>query len=270
MSPGRGEAGVGGGIALVATTILLCAAAPVLAREPCLPAELPGVPAVSLNRIEDELRCRVTAIVAGFTTSGTVGPVQAPVSRELYEFLLDHPWIIASLARQLDLGAYQAVAKGSGQFWAEDDDGTEGLIRLLYQDQAVRLYYIDGSHHGHIFPLVRAKAVVVMKLGQARRGPAPVTVETTLQAFTRLDDPLLDGLVRVLRPLVAGAVTRKLTQAFEVLNEVCARMAQDPDRILTQADRTTFADPGEGESLKSLLRKLPRRAAHIPSSAVTP
>ncbi len=270
MNPGRGDARVSGGIALLATALLFCAVTPVPATEPCPPAELPGAPTVPLNRIEDALRCRVTAIVAGFTTSGTVGPVQAPVSRELYEFLLDHPWIIAALARQLDLGAYQAVAKGSGQFWAEDDDGTEGLIRLLYQDQAVRLYYIDGSHHGHIFPLVRAKAVVVMKLGQAAPGPAPVAVETTLQAFTRLDDPLLDGLIRVLRPLVAGAVTRKLTRAFEVLNEVCARMAQDPDRVLAQADRTTFADPSESEHLRSLLRKLPRRAAHIPAQVPLP
>lgn len=245
----------------LALALLLLGAAAALADEFPEPIKEPDGFPVPFSRIDYTIRRHVAATVGNYTTVGTVGPLQNPVTREMYEYLLDHPWVLAAFVNHLGLGSYEAVSRGRDQFWANDGDGTEGLVRLAYHDDTLRLYYIDGAHHGQVFPLVRAKAVVVVRLASpAGQGSAP-GVETSLRAYTRLDDPVLDKLVWLLRPLVGDTVTQKLTRSFEVLNQVCGRIAQEPDRALDLAPSAALKDSGEVAHLKGLIRKLPRKPA---------
>jgi hypothetical protein len=243
----------------LALAVLLLGTAPALAEDSPEPIKEPEGLGVPLSRIDDTIRRHVAATVGNYTTVGVVGPLRSPVTREVYEYLLDHPWVLAAFVNHLGLGSYEAVPKGRDQFWANDGDGTEGLVRLAYRDGTHRLYYIEGAHHGQVFPLVRAKAVVVVRLAVPKgEGGAP-RVDTDLRAYTRLDDPVLDKLVWLLRPLIGDTVTQKLTRSFAVLNQVCGRIAQEPDRALDLAPPAALKDSGEVEHLKELIRRLPRQ-----------
>lgn len=258
MTARRRGAGPG---AWALATVLLALVSPALADDPSETLKEPDGLGVPLSRIDYAVRRHVAATVGNYTTVGTVGPLQSPVTQEMYEYLLDHPWVLAVFVNQLGLGSYEAVPKGRDQFWANDGDGTEGLVRLVYREQALRLYYIDGSHHGHVFPLVRAKAVVVVRVASAGGAGRAPRVDTSLQAYTRLDDPILDKLVWLLRPLIGDTVTQKLTRSFEVLNQVCVRIAQAPERALALAPPAALTDVGEVERMKELIRTLPRSPA---------
>jgi hypothetical protein len=222
-----------------------------------------------VDKLDIPTRCRIGAVVNAYTTAGLIGPVQTPVTPQLYEYLLDRPPLIAALVERLGLGAYRFTAREMNQFWVNDGDGTQGLLTLVYQDPTHRIYHIDGYHEGQLFPMVRAKAAVFMTILPVTTTEGSPAVQTSLMAYTRLDASLLAGLIRVLRPLVGDAVTRKLSRGFEVTNQLGTAIAQDREQVAQQASLVPWLSTTELQTLIGWLYTVPPRAA-VPSTVVTP
>ncbi len=223
----------------------------------CVVAAEQGSITFPVERLDPAARCLVSFVAGSPTTSGLIGPIRTPVPQTLYEYLLDHPSLIAALVQKLGLGNYQFVHRGPNQFWGNDGDGTQGLLSLLQREGTTRIYHIDGYHEGHIFPMVRAKAVVFLKIAPTASPAGHPAVDTSLIAYTKLNDPVLSGLVWMLRPLVGEAVTRKLARGFDVTNQLGAAIAQNPDRIIQELPALQTIDPQEQRAFTALLQSLP-------------
>lgn len=217
-----------------------------------------------VDRLDSASRCLVAAVADSPTTSGLVGPVRTPVPQYLYEYLLDHPTLIAALVQKMGMGNYQFTSRGPNRFWGNDGDGTQGLLSLLQREGTTRIYHIDGYHEGQIFPMVRAKAVVFLKMAQTASPDGHPAVDTSLIAYTKLTDPVLSGLVWILRPLVGDAVTRKLTRGFDVTNQLGAAIAQNPDRIIQELPTLPSIAPQEQRAFTALLQTLPPTNLSLP------
>jgi hypothetical protein len=211
-----------------------------------------------VERLDPAALCLIEPVVNRATTAGLVGPITTPIPPTLYAYLLDHPAIIASLAERFSLGSYQFAVKGHNQFWANDGDGTQGLLTLLYQDQNTRLYHIDGYHEGHLFPMVRARAAVFLRTTPVMTTEGYPAVETSLVAYTRLNDPVLSALLSILKPLAGEAVLRKLTRGFDVTTRLGLQIAKDPERIIQEVRSLPTIQPDDQRVLTSLLQGLPQ------------
>ncbi|HEX9742590.1 MAG TPA: hypothetical protein VGA17_07340 [Nitrospiraceae bacterium] len=236
----------------------------------CMVAAEQGGTLFPVDKLDAPSRCRIGGVVHGYTTAGLIGPVQSPVTPELYEYLLDRPPLIASLTDRLGLGAYQFTARGLNQYWVNDGEGTQGLMTLVFQDSTHRIYHIDGFHEGQIFPMVRAKAAVFMHITPVTTADGYSVVETSLMAYTKLDDSILAGLVRVLRPLIGDAVTRKLSRGFDVTNQLGAAIAQDRDRVAQQASLVPWLSTAELQTLIGWLYTIPQRTVPAPAALPPP
>ena len=225
-----------------------------LPAEDCQVAEEQGGMRFPVARLDAGTRCLIGDVVNRYTTSGLIGPVQAPIAQELYEYLLDRPVMLALLVQRRGLGAYQVAEKAQHQFWVNDGEGTQGLFTLLYQDQVNRIYHITGYHEGQLFPMVRAKAVVFMKIQPVLPQDGQPAVETAFLAYARLNDPILAGLVRILSPLLGDAVTRTLTKGFAGINQLGSRIAQDPGRVTQEVASLCSLEPVERQRLTALLK----------------
>jgi len=229
-----------------------------LPAQDCQVAEEQGGMKFPVAGLDAGTRCLIGDVVNRYTTSGLIGPVQAPITQELYEYLLDRPVMLALLVQRLELGAYQVAEKAQHQFWVNDGEGTQGLFTLLYQDQVNRIYHITGYHEGQLFPMVRAKAVVFMRIQAVVTQGGQPAVETGLRVYTRLNDPILAGLVRILSPLLGDAVTRTLAKGFTVINQLGGRIAQDPGRITQEVASLSSIESDQRQRLTALLKALSR------------
>lgn len=244
-------------------------------RQDCpVPGEQSGV-AFPVEQLDPQSRCLIGAVLDDPTKAGRFGPIQVPIPLELYEYLLDRPPLITALAERLGLGTYQSTARARNQYWVNDGEGTQRLLTLLYQDPARRIYHVDGHHEGRIFPMVRAKAVAFMYLTPVATTDGHPAVQTWLVTYTKLDDPLLAGLVRLLKPLVGDAITRKLSRGFEVTTHLGAAIAQDRERVAQQAALVPWLSLPEMQTLIGWLYTVPQRAvgspaAETPSFQITP
>jgi hypothetical protein len=199
-----------------------------------LPSQHAGV-TFPIEKIDPDWTCRLEAIVGNYTIANKVGPIQTGLPESLYHNLLDRPPLAAALINRLDLGLYKSEERGPGRFWGHDGEGTEGIVQLVYEDRTSRIYYLEGSHDSRLLPHMAGKAVVFLKMNSVKDASGMEAMDSTMVSYTKLDNRILSGLVSLLRPLIGGTVTGKLSKGVETVNRLSQLMRQHPERVLFEA-----------------------------------
>jgi hypothetical protein len=187
-----------------------------------------------VERVDPAWTCRLQAIIQSYTTESKVGPIRAALSESMYRHLLDHPPFTAALIRRLNVGRYQSEARGPGRFWGDDGEGTKGIVELVYEDPTSRIYFLEGTHESRLLPHVTGKAVVFLRIGVVRDANGTEAMDSTLVAYTKLDNRVLSGLVSLLHPLVSRLVTSRLQKGVATVDRLAVVMRQDPQRVLSE------------------------------------
>jgi hypothetical protein len=196
-----------------------------------------------VDHIPSSWACRLQPLMTDYTTANKIGPIRTPLSEELYLYLLDHPTVATTLVDRLELGLYKAVMQRPGEFWGSDGEGTEGLVQLVYEDRASRLYYLEGSHDGTLLPHVTGKAVVLLWMRPVQGSEGVGMMETTVVSYTRLNSRILSSFVSLIRPLVGNVITRQFMKGFDTADRLSRVMRDDPERVLFEAmDPPALAD----------------------------
>jgi hypothetical protein len=206
--------------------------------ESCAPASQHAGITFPVEKVDIEWACRLQSIIDDHTTANKIGPIRIALSESMYLYLLDRPPMAAALIDRLDLGPYKAETRGQGRYWGNDGEGTQGIVQLVYQDQTSRIYYLEGSHKKRFLPHITGKAVVLLRMNPVKEPGGREAMDSTMVAYTKLDNRILSGLVSLLRPLIGGTVVRKVAKGVDVVNRLGQEMRQHPDRVLVKA-----ADP---------------------------
>jgi hypothetical protein len=82
---------------------------------------------------------------------------------------------------------------------------------------------------------VTGKAVVFLRMSAVKDNNGLEAMESTMVAYTMIDNRILSGLASLLRPLIGATVTRKLAKGVEVVNRLGLEMRQHPERVLFEA-----------------------------------
>jgi len=234
-----------------------------------LPSEYRGM-TFPVEKIDPDWACRLHAIVDNYTTVGEVGPIRTGLPESLYHQLLDRPPLAAGLINRLDLALYKSEARGPGRFWGHDGEGTGGIVQLVYQDRHSRIYYLEGSHDGRFLPHITGKAVVFLRMSPVKDTDGMEAMDSTMVSYTRLDNRILSGVVSLLRPLIGGTVTRKLSKGVKTVNQLSLLMRQHPDRVLFEAMDPPAFPEDEVVFLKQALKSLSHAGDMIPTRAPLP
>ena len=223
-----------------------------------------------VEHLTDEWSCRLKFVIDHYTTANTLGPLKTAMGESMYLHLLDHPPMAAALINRLDLADYKAESRGPGRWWGNDGEGTEGIVQLVYQDRATRVYYLEGTHRSRLLPNMSGKAVVFLRMGPVKASSGLEAMESTMVAYTMLDNRFLSGLASLLRPLVGATVTRKLAKGVDVVNRLGFEMRQRPDRVLFEAADPPSLPDEDLAFLKEALRAHPPPSISGRSGPSTP
>ena len=234
-----------------------------------LPSQHEGV-TFPVDQIEAHWACRLQPIISHYTTASKLGSLRTPLPEAVYLYLLDHPPMAAGLINRLDLGLYKSEARGAGRFWGNDGEGASGIVELVYQDRASRVYYLEGSHASRFLPRISGKAVVLLRMSQVTDSNGVEAMDSTLVFYARLDNRLLSGIASLLRPLAGNAVTRKLAKGVDTVNRLSRVMRQQPDRVLSEATKSPALSSDEVAFLKHALMNLSHPSGATQSGTTLP
>lgn len=148
-------------------------------------------------------------------------PTRAPF--DVYVALVDSPEVTAAAARLLGLARWEVEARDDGWYRATDNDGAEGLWRLLTREPTRRVVLSRGEHSGGILGRIGGSALTVLDLEPNAHG-----VETTLTARVHLDNRLAAALARVLIGVFGRLADRKLAEGLKVTGRVAEWAMEHP------------------------------------------
>lgn len=234
-----------------------------------LPSQHVGV-AFPIEKVDPDWACRLQPIISHYTTANKLGPLRTPLPESVYAYLLDRPPMAAALVNRLGIAPYKSEMRGAGRFWGNDGEGTSGIVELVYQDRTSRVYYLEGSHGSRFLPLITGKAVVLLRMNQVIDSNGVEAMDSTLVSYTRLDNRLLAGIVSLLRPLAGGAETRKLAKAVDTVNRLSQEMRQQPDRVVSEAEKSPGLPFDEVAFLKHALVNLSHPSGATQSRPTAP
>lgn len=206
-----------------------------------------------VEKMDRQVLCRVAAVVNDYTTHRRIPPILTPIQKSMYDFLVDHPVLTSVLVRNLELAGYRITRAGPNVLHGDDGLGAEGLIMLLYQDTTRRIYHIQGSHRGRLFPEITGEAIVMLNYRAKAGADGREYVETRITTYSKLDNPVLATLVKFLQPVLRGVVSEKLSNAFIVVHRLGELMAVDPERVYRQVETAPDVGAADAEALRALL-----------------
>ncbi len=172
-------------------------------------------------------------------------PIAIRSTVAIYEFLLDRPGFSAAVARHLHphLEKYTVVEKGPAIYDVDDGGSIRGEVRLLTKAADRRVYLANGEARS-MAQLIRVTGRVVILLeyrpGTSDGNPA---VETTSHLFFRVDGGLMKVMVKILAPLIGGAVDRRITTLGLAARVVAERIAHDPRSLYDEMQGWTDLRP---------------------------
>ncbi len=160
--------------------------------------------------------------------------------------------LTAELVRTLGIGQYTIKRVGAQGFQGDDGQGSEALVDLLYQNSSQRVYHIQGAHHGKVL-LITGEAIIMLT-SQTRTGhDGKESVETRMAVYSRLDNPMLATVVKVLQPFLRGVINGKLAGPFLAVHRMGELIASDPGQVSRQAGTISELDKTELDALRVLL-----------------
>jgi len=188
-----------------------------------------------VEKVDRAWLCRLQSITDDATTVSTVGPIRVALSESMYRYLLERPPLAATLIHRLGFGVYSSEFRGPGRFWGDDGGGTKGLVDLVYEDARSRIYFLEGTHKSRLLPHITGKAVLFLRMEVVRDRDNREAIDSTVVAYTKLDNRFLSGVVSLLRPLIGGTAGGKLKKGVETVNRLGMAMRQSPERVLSKA-----------------------------------
>ena len=242
------------GIPVVVLCLLLSGVAYGTSTDTCPLALEHGHMSFPVDQLTSESRCLLADVIDHPNASGVIGPDQTPIGIELYTYLLDHPAVTAMLMQRMGMGSFEITSQGPNRYWVNDGDGAAGLLVLVFRDVHTRIYYIDGRHRSALFPTMRAKTAVFLRIMTEPAPPGRSIVQTTLASYTRFEDGMLSQLLRLFQPLVTRAVNRTLTKEFSMTHRLGLLIADQPQRVLREATGLSEATSDDRQALLALLR----------------
>jgi hypothetical protein len=171
--------------------------------------------------------------VERYTLTRSLQPVRFLGTVRATEWLLDRPQLTAALARHLypPLEQYQVAMRDDGSYAVNDQGTLRGSLRLVARGPNRRVYFCQGQFRSlaHILYL-SGSMVFTLEYQDARQGADPA-VEVAPHLYVRLDNVLAHNLLKIIAPLVHGAIDRRVANLTGATRVVGERIARDPEGL---------------------------------------
>jgi hypothetical protein len=172
-------------------------------------------------------------VVERYTLTRNLQPVRFLGTVRATEWLLDRPHLTAALARHLypPLEQYHVAMRDDGSFAVNDQGTLRGSLRLVAQGANRRVYFCQGQFRSLAQILYLSGSMVfTLEYHNTRQGDDPA-VEVTPHLYVRLDNVLAHGLLKIIAPLVHGAIDRRVANLAGATRAVGERIARDADGL---------------------------------------
>ncbi len=191
-------------------------------------------------------------IIARSTLRRQIPTIRFTGDRRTYEFLVMHPSLATQLARRLypPLERYTVTQIGEGVYTVEDRGALRGDARLIAATGDHRIYRFQGEFRS-LAHLIRytGRMVLVLRYREVREGSRPF-MDSDPDFYLRIDHPFFHVMTKLLSPLLASIIDRRVKMIVEATRTLFDRVQTDPKGLYQQMRAWPEMQPTDLEAFR--------------------
>ncbi len=233
-----------------------------------------AVKSIPLERLDPEMRGKVSATLAGTSLYRRL-PVQVtPCDPDMYLFLVRHPEVVVNIWEVMNISNVALKRTGSDTFRASDNAGTNCDVKICYSDPETHVIYAEGSYSGPMFSRpMRARCVLLLKSGYLQETTGEYYVTSRMDTFIQIEHAGVELLAKTLQMLVHRSADYNFVETASFLGTVSRTAQTNPGGMRRLAGKLTNVDPQVRERFGELSvevgQKAVRQAAQVSAMPVS-
>jgi len=187
----------------------------------------------------------------------------------LLEFVLAKPETLVDVWRVLGISQVSFDPTGPGRWRLEDGYGTDGTVRLMYQEKSpsgtTMIFHGRGGYSGPMAPkaLTGSCLIVVRHRDAGIAGRAAQQLE--VEAFLDVDGLGLEIVTRTLQPLIARSAATNVHEICLFLDQFAHAARRNPSGMAVLAEQLPRTDATDRRTLSALASGRRGVSAHAPT-----
>ncbi len=219
-----------------------------------------AVESLPLQRLTPE----ATRKVLDITNSPTIYrrlPVQAiECDRDMFLFLSRNPEVLVGIWQLMGITKVQMERVGPYQFQAEDGNGTECEIDLVYGDSNLHVFVAKGSYSGALVTApVGGQGVFVLRSSYAESAGGGTTVTGVLDCFIQFDNLGADLVARTFSGLIGRSADQNFGETARFISQVSQMSERNPRAMVGLAERLPQVKPPTRNQFADTITTVARR-----------
>lgn len=181
-------------------------------------------------------RALVKTVTDHYTLRRSYSAQQFKGRKDEFEWLLSHMEACSVLAQKVGLITYRARDDGHGRLYADNREGSQGFLVLVYGSPTNDVFYVEGSNRG-LFA-ARGRGVAVVNFSQK----SPHLMEYTGAVYVKVDNAMLAELTHLFAIFLRGAVDRQFDHVLSQPVKLCELAQTEPKKVLGHIDQMPERD----------------------------
>lgn len=230
-----------------------------------------AVAAMPLERMAEADRAAVSYVLENTSLYRRMPTSVIECDPRLFSFLLDNPTILTNIWELMKISDVRLTRTRPTTYHADDGQGTEADIRVVYRSHDTQVLYCEGAYTGSLLPRpIRGRCVLLLRSQGIRETNGRYYVTCRLDTFLHLDRVGVELLAKAFRPLLGGSADANFTETLAFVGHLSRTCLANPDGAARMAMMLTRVKPTVRRQFGEVVRQAAKDAAQTPSVARRP
>ena len=207
------------------------------------------------NQLSRTAHGRVSAVVEDLSLYRRLPTVRCEVDSRAYHFLSNHPDVSVSLWRAMGISEMQMWQTGPYEYECDLQDGTIGVINVLYRDSGRQVVLCEGQFQSPLLANPISATGLLHLQTTIQHGEDGRTIVThTADVFVKFSSQRVEALAKLISPLSFKMADKNFEEISLFLRLMDQAMSKQPGWVEQMAGRMDGVLPGRDEELGYLIR----------------
>ena len=213
-----------------------------------------GIP---FGQLTDRARQKIASTVERPTLFRRMPAERIECDPLMFQFLVRYPEVVVGMWRLMDATKIQIRRVADYVLDANDGNGTQTRVELIYGSNTTHVMLADGEYSGPMFRRkLSGRSVLVLQSSYSPRGNL---VTSSLDVFLALNNLGADLVARTIHPVIGRTADHNFAETARFLSQVSQQAVENPGGMARLADRLDHVDQDVRRQFRAVVSQVANR-----------
>lgn len=226
-----------------------------------------AVQGIPYNQLTSQAAGKIRAVVEHSSFFRRMPTQVIDCEPEMFTFLVRNPEVIVNIWDVMAITRVSLQRLSQYQHQGDDGSGTRCKIDLVFGNDQLHVYQVNGSYQGNLWPKeLLGQSVIVLHHSKSTNSDGSSQVTVKMDVFLKIENIGADLVVRTLGPLVSRSADYNFIECVAFVSQVSQAAVTNPQGLQNLASRLQKIDPIVREQFIATAKSVRERSSRLAKS----